>query len=85
MMTSYALSSSVIELAEQQNNFGDTRGGALAGPLALFIIVLLAIATVFLIRNMNKRLRALPPTFNSQGKTPTAHPESDDKPEQPAA
>lgn len=50
------------ELA-QTNNFGDTRGGALAGPLGLFIIALLAIATVFLIRHMNGRLRRLPGSF----------------------
>jgi hypothetical protein len=48
---------------EDVNNFGDTRGGALAGPLALVIIVLLSIATVLLIRNMNKRLRRLPASF----------------------
>jgi len=46
-----------------QNNFGDTRTGALAGPLGLLIIVLLAIATVLLIRNMNARLRRLPDRF----------------------
>ena len=43
-----------------ENNFGDTRSGGLAGPMGLFIIVLLAIATVLLIRNMNSRLRRLP-------------------------
>jgi hypothetical protein len=45
------------------NNFGDTRSGGLAGPMGLFIIVLLAIATVLLIRNMNSRLRRLPDKF----------------------
>ncbi|AGL14641.1 hypothetical protein L083_1131 [Actinoplanes sp. N902-109] len=45
------------------NNFGDTRSGGLAGPMGLFIIVLLSIATVLLIRNMNKRLRRLPDRF----------------------
>lgn len=45
------------------NNFGDTRSGGLAGPTGLFIIVLLSIATVLLIRNMNKRLRRLPDSF----------------------
>lgn len=53
-------------LAEEPNNFGDTRQGGLAGPLGLFIIVLLAIATVLLIRNMNSRLRRLPDRFPSQ-------------------
>jgi hypothetical protein len=45
------------------NNFGDTRSGGLAGPMGLFVIVLMSIATVLLIRNMNKRLRRLPDSF----------------------
>jgi hypothetical protein len=45
------------------NNFGDTRSGGLAGPMGLLVIVLLSIATVLLIRNMNKRLRRLPDSF----------------------
>jgi hypothetical protein len=53
-------------LADDVNNFGDTRGGALAGPLGLFIVSMLAIATVLLIRNMNKRLRRLPASFESR-------------------
>ncbi|WP_173156613.1 hypothetical protein [Phytohabitans suffuscus] len=53
-----------------QNNFGDTRSGGLAGPMGLFIIVLLAIATVFLIRNMNSRLRRLPGRFPGQQADP---------------
>lgn len=36
---------------------------ATAGPLALLVIVLLAVATVLLIRSMNARLRRLPPSF----------------------
>jgi hypothetical protein len=51
------------------NNFGDTRSGGLAGPMALFIIVLLSIATVLLIRNMNKRVRRLPDSFPDQRQT----------------
>ncbi len=46
-----------------QNIFGDTRQGSLAGPLGLLIIVLLAIGTVLLIRNMNKRIKRLPDRF----------------------
>jgi hypothetical protein len=46
-----------------QNNFGDTRTGGLAGPMGLFIILVLVIATVLLIRNMNSRLRRLPDHF----------------------
>jgi hypothetical protein len=49
------------------NNFGDTMSDGLAGPMGLLIIVLLAIATVFLIRNMNSRLRRLPERFPNQG------------------
>jgi hypothetical protein len=48
------------------NNFGDTRSGGLAGPMALLIILLLAVATVLLIRNMNARLRRLPDQFPGQ-------------------
>ncbi|MFI5843457.1 hypothetical protein ACIA8K_27495 [Catenuloplanes sp. NPDC051500] len=47
-----------------QNNFGDTRTGGLTGPMGALVIVLLAIATVFLIRSMNKRLRRLPESFD---------------------
>jgi hypothetical protein len=50
-----------------ENNFGDTRSGSLAGPMGLFIVVMLAIGTVLLIRNMNSRLRRLPDRFPSQG------------------
>jgi hypothetical protein len=48
------------------NNFGDTRSGGLAGPMGLFIIVLMSVATVLLIRNMNKRLRRLPDSFDDE-------------------
>ncbi len=51
------------------NNFGDTRTGGLAGPMGLFLIVLLATATVLLIRNMNSRLRRLPDQFPTQQRT----------------
>jgi hypothetical protein len=50
-----------------ENNFGDTRSGGLAGPMGLFIIVLMGVATVLLIRNMNSRLRRLPDRFPQQG------------------
>ncbi|MGH3546295.1 MAG: hypothetical protein ACRDPW_10280 [Mycobacteriales bacterium] len=48
----------------QPNNFGDTRGAAIAGPLAGLVIALLAIGTVLLIWNMNKRLKRLPKSFD---------------------
>jgi hypothetical protein len=51
------------------NNFGDTESGGLAGPMGLLVIVLLCIATVLLIRNMNKRLRRLPDSFSSPEQT----------------
>jgi hypothetical protein len=62
MMLEWAARTAVLA-QEPVNNFGDTRGGALAGPLGLFLIVLLLIATVLLIRNMNSRLRKLPREF----------------------
>jgi len=34
-----------------------------AGPLGLLVVVLIGIATVLLIRNMNTRLKRLPPQF----------------------
>ena len=57
-----------------QNIFGDTRSGSLAGPLGLLIIVLLGIATVLLIRNMNKRIRRLPDRFPGQDPPDPPHP-----------
>ena len=38
-------------------------GGSLAGPAALLIILVLLVATVFLVRNMDKRLKKLPREF----------------------
>jgi hypothetical protein len=55
----------MVELLAQ-NNFGDTRDGGLAGPTGLVIILLLVVATIFLIRNMNARLRRLPERFPDQ-------------------
>ena len=34
-----------------------------AGPLGLLLVLLIAVALVLLIRNMNARLRRLPPSF----------------------
>ena len=34
-----------------------------AGPLGLLVVVLMMIATALLIRNMNNRLKRLPPEF----------------------
>lgn len=55
-----------------ENNFGDTRSGSLAGPLGLLVVVLLALGTVLLIRNMNQRLKRLPDRFPSQDDAPGA-------------
>ena len=59
-----------------ENNFGDTRSGGLAGPTGLVIILLLVVATIFLMRNMNARLRRLPERF-VQPPAPGARPPSD--------
>jgi hypothetical protein len=48
------------------NNFGDTMSDGIAGPVALLIILLLAVATVLLIRSMNKHLRRLPESFPAE-------------------
>jgi hypothetical protein len=37
-----------------------------AGPLGLLVVVLMILATVFLVRNMNARLRRLPREFPEQ-------------------
>ena len=64
-----------------ENNFGDTRSGGLAGPMGLLIIVLLAIATVLLIRNMTARIRRLPAEFPDPDKPATSSDEGGSKPE----
>jgi hypothetical protein len=66
-----------------ENNFGDTVPNGVAGPLGLFITVLLVIATVLLIRNMNSRLRRLPERFPVQG-GPGAEAAEDAAPPAPA-
>jgi hypothetical protein len=75
----------MIELLAE-NNFGDTRSGSLAGPTGLVIILLLAIGTVLLIRNMNSRLRRLPDRFPAETPSkpsapPTSEPTAGDQPE----
>jgi hypothetical protein len=46
------------------NNFGDTRSGGLAGPMGLLLIIILGTVTILLIRNMSKRIKRLPSTFD---------------------
>lgn len=67
----------MIELLAE-NNFGDTRSGSLAGPAGLVIILLLAIGTVLLIRNMNSRLRRLPERFPNEPNPPAPKPDDTD-------
>jgi hypothetical protein len=55
------LAAGVTHLAD--NDFGDNLGDGVAGPVGLLIIVLMAIAVVLLIRNMNARLKRLPSSF----------------------
>ena len=49
--------------------------GDSAGPLGLLIILLMAVATVLLIRNMSGRLKRLPPSFDE----PVSPPPDDDE------
>ena len=51
---------------------------AQAGPLGLFVILLLGLATYFLIRSMNRHLRKVPPTFD-----PPAEPDNHPNPDEP--
>ena len=51
-----------------------TETSSYAGPLGLLIVVLIGVATVLLILNMNKRIKRLPPRF------PEQDPGSDDEP-----
>ena len=46
-----------------------------AGPLGLLIVLLIGVALVLLIRNMNGRLRRLPPSFD-----PPPEPPDEDRP-----
>jgi hypothetical protein len=39
-------------------------GNGSAGPLGLLVVLLIGVATVLLIRNMNARLRRLPKSFD---------------------
>src|SRR6266542_3491707 len=71
----YQLVRSLVDSAVAENDLGDTRSGSLAGPMGLFIILLMAVATVLLIRNMNARIRRLPDQFPDQ--TPAGRQQTD--------
>jgi hypothetical protein len=49
-----------------------------AGPLALLVILLLGVATVLLIRSMNRHLRKVPPSFD-----PPVGPDAPADPDEP--
>ena len=49
-------------------------GDALAGPAALVLVVLLLIATFLLVRNMDKRLKRLPRSFDPPAEPPVVPP-----------
>jgi hypothetical protein len=51
-----------------------------AGPLGLLVILLLGVATVLLIRSMNRHLRKVPPSFD-----PPAEPDKHPRPDEPRA
>jgi hypothetical protein len=54
-----------------------------AGPLGLLVVVLMILATVLLIRNMNARLRRLPREFPEQSPD-EGRPSSPDGPARPS-
>jgi hypothetical protein len=65
-------------------NRGDEFGAS--SPIALVVILLLGIATAFLIRSMNKRLRNVPASFDppeEQGDGPEGSAEADPPAEGP--
>jgi hypothetical protein len=47
-----------------------------AGPLGLLVVLLIGLAVVLLIRNMNGRLRRLPPSFDPPPEPPADEDES---------
>ena len=61
-------------------NTGGVPSGT-AGPLGLLLVLLIALALVFLIRNMNARLRRLPPRFDD----PNTRNDEDDAPSPPTS
>ena len=67
-----------------QNDFGDNIGDGLAGPVGLLVILLMVIATVLLMRNMNARLRRLPERFPNHPDGPGARREAEPTGDGPA-
>ena len=60
-----------MTIIDAVNNFGDnSQEGASAGPMALAVIAILAVATVLLWRNMTARIKRLPTSFPDQARHP---------------
>lgn len=60
-----------MTIIDAVNNFGDnSQEGASAGPMALAVIAILAVATVLLWRNMTARIKRLPAAFPDQAGPP---------------
>ena len=55
-----------------------------AGPLALLLVLLIGLSIVLLIRNMNARLRRLPPSFEDPSSNPKTGDDEDDAPTPPS-
>jgi hypothetical protein len=55
-----------------------------AGPLGLLVVILMILATVFLIRNMNARIKRLPREFPDPPRRPTER-DGTPPPDRPAA
>ncbi len=53
-------------------------GDISAGPLGLLVVVLIAVATVLLIRNMNARLKRMPRSFDDSPPPEDDGPSPDD-------
>ena len=49
--------------------------GASAGPIGLVLVLLIAVATVLLIRNMDRRMKRLPREFGPPPGSPPSAPE----------
>jgi|tagenome__1003787_1003787.scaffolds.fasta_scaffold20323161_2 hypothetical protein len=56
-----------------------------ASPIGLVVILLLAVATVFLIRSMSKRIRRLPASFDPPADPGSEEPPEGGRPAQPAS
>ena len=61
------------------NDFGDNIGDGVAGPVGLLIIVVLVIATVLLMRSMNKHLKRVPEKFPDKESARPADPSGSDR------